>query len=86
MGVTLRPRKILYVTAGLRGGGTSNLRGGDVITDINGQAVRSAEDIASYIDAFNPGDHVTIGLLRGGQRQTADTTLGVWQPTGTAAR
>jgi len=72
--------------AGLRGGGTSNLRGGDVITDINGQAVRSAEDIASYIDAFNPGDHVTIGLLRGGQRQTADTTLGVWQPTGTAAR
>lgn len=72
--------------AGLRGGARNNLAGADIVTDLNGQPVRSAEDIASYIDGFEPGDHVTVGYVRAGQRRTVDVVLGVWQPTGTTAR
>jgi 2-alkenal reductase len=66
--------------AGLQGSPTqqSGVAGGDVITAIDGQAVDSFEDLTSYL--FNNtqvGQTVTLTLLRQGQEQTVELTLGV---------
>jgi S1-C subfamily serine protease len=64
---------------GLRGGTRADPTGGDVITDIDGHTTRSVEDVAAYIDQKNPGETVKVTYLRGGQFQTADVALGVWE-------
>jgi 2-alkenal reductase len=51
--------------------------GGDVIIAADGQAIRRMEDLTSYL--FNNtqvGQTVTLTLLRQGQEQTAEVTLG----------
>ena len=51
--------------------------GGDVITAIDGQQVRRFEDLTSYL--FNKtqvGQTVTLTILRAGQQQTIQLTLG----------
>ncbi len=51
--------------------------GGDVITAINGQAVKRFEDLTSYLlSQTQPGQTVTLTVLRGGQEQTVKVTLG----------
>jgi S1-C subfamily serine protease len=51
--------------------------GGDVITGINGQAVKRFEDLTSYLlSQTQPGQTVTLTVLRGGQEQTVKVTLG----------
>ncbi len=67
--------------AGLRGATGSNPATGDIITALDGQPVRSVEDVASYIDKKEPGDTVRVAYARGGQTQEASVTLDVWQPT-----
>ncbi len=65
--------------AGLRGGRTrldNGLRvGGDVIVEIDGKKVRSAEDVTAIIGARNPGDTVRIVYYRGRQRRSANVQL-----------
>jgi S1-C subfamily serine protease len=39
---------------------------GDVITSIDGRAIRTSEDLSDALDAFAPGDSVSLGLLREG--------------------
>jgi 2-alkenal reductase len=52
--------------------------GGDVITAINGQPVRSIEDVIAYLaDSTRPGDKVTLDLIRAdGKPSTVEVTLG----------
>ena len=55
--------------------------GGDIITSIDGQTINHFEDLVSYL--FNntqPGQVVTLTILRSGQEQQVKVTLGT-QPT-----
>ncbi len=57
--------------------GVQGTVGGDVITAINGQTINSMSDIIAYL-AVNTqvGQTVTLTILRDGQTQTVDVTLG----------
>lgn len=57
--------------------GVEGTVGGDVITAINGQPVNSMSDIIAYLAIHTQvGQKVTLTVLRNGQTQTVDITLG----------
>ena len=69
--------------AGLEGGdatvseGGQQVRaGGDVITAADGQAVSGMDDLISVINGKQPGDTVTLDILRDGDEQQVDVKLG----------
>jgi S1-C subfamily serine protease len=49
---------------------------GDVIVDINGTAITSAEDLQKVIQDAKPGQSVTITYYEGDSKRTATATLG----------
>ena len=55
--------------------------GGDVILAVNGKKVVGPSDLSIFISQYKPGDHVTLQILRDGQHQSIDVTLGT-RPTG----
>lgn len=59
-------------------GGSSEIpEGGDVIVEIDGETVQSNEDLSSYLmRKTSPGDTVELGIIRDGERQTVEVTLG----------
>ena len=69
--------------AGLRGG-DETIRfqvgrystGGDVILAVDGRDVILPDDLARHISDKRPGDVVELEILREGERQTVDLTLG----------
>ncbi len=68
--------------AGLRAGtGTTTIdgrqypTGGDVVTEVDGEAVATAEDLQRAIDAKKPGDTITLNVVRGGDSRTVEVTL-----------
>jgi S1-C subfamily serine protease len=69
--------------AGLRGGteqallgNMQILLGGDLIVSIDGQPIRSSEDISDLMDHQQVGDAVTVTFYRGRRRMTTRLTLG----------
>jgi S1-C subfamily serine protease len=69
--------------AGLRGGsqpfeinGESVLLGGDVIIAIDGKAVASIADLKAALADMQPGESVSLTILRDGDQQELDVTLG----------
>lgn len=69
--------------AGIRGGDTQATiggapvrLGGDIITGIDGKVIVSMEDLVNVINAADPGDKLTLRVLRGGHTQSIDVTLG----------
>jgi S1-C subfamily serine protease len=69
--------------AGVRGGsasatvdGQTLTVGGDIIVSIDGHAVVKFSDLAETIAAKQPGDRVTLGIIRGGTRMRVPVTLG----------
>ena len=50
--------------------------GGDVIVELDGQEITTSAELQSGIDAKQPGDTVTIIVLRDGDRRTLQVTLG----------
>jgi S1-C subfamily serine protease len=66
-------------TAGLKGSniGTNGqpVAGGDVITSIDGNAVKTIDDLTSYINTKNVGNTVTLSILRGGNTISVQVTL-----------
>ncbi len=72
--------------AGLRGGARGDPATGDIIVALDGQPVRSVEDVATIIDKKEPGDVVPVSYVRGGQTQETTVTLDVWQASQTPAR
>lgn len=66
--------------AGLKGGTaaseTATPTGGDVITAIDGSAVSNAGDVIRAIGTKRPGDTIALTIIRNGDEQTVDVTLG----------
>ena len=74
--------------AGVEAGGTSatingeEVRlGGDIITEVDGKALKSMDELVEIIQGHEPGDEVELKILRDGDEKTADVTLGT-QPQG----
>ncbi len=69
--------------AGIKGGG-KEIRfqaslvkiGGDVITKLNGRQITRENDFSEQITRYRPGDTITLELYRGGDRRSAQVTLG----------
>ncbi len=49
---------------------------GDVITGVNGEAVKNARDLARSIATMQPDSSAKLAILRNGQQQTITVTLG----------
>ena len=65
--------------AGLRGTGRNEegrIELGDVIVAVDGKAIESSEDLYTTLQQYQPGNTVTLTLLRNGKRQEVKTTLG----------
>jgi len=69
--------------SGLRGGSGDELfngeaitKGGDLIVAVNGQAVRSADDVVRQVAARLPGERVALTIVRGGERRVVRVRLG----------
>jgi S1-C subfamily serine protease len=68
--------------AGLRGSGTDERGqptfGGDVVINVDGQAVAKVEDLISYFNGKKPGDGISFSIYRGEDKIIIDVTLGEW--------
>jgi putative serine protease PepD len=71
--------------AGLRGGTAGDgstpgaqARGGDVIVAVDGTAIRRVQDLSAFLDAKQPGDTVSLTVLRNGSRLEVRVTLAPW--------
>jgi putative serine protease PepD len=54
----------------------AGLRNGDVVTEVNGDTVDSADELRELIDARSPGDTVELTLKRNGDTRTVKVELG----------
>ena len=57
-------------------GGADVVLGGDVLSKIDGKTVRGMDDVIKVVDSHDPGDQVTLELVRGKDKRTAKVTLG----------
>jgi S1-C subfamily serine protease len=69
--------------AGLEGGdeqvivdGTSYVLGGDIVTQVDGEAVTSPDDLRAVIMERDPGDSIRLDIQRGDSERTVSVTLG----------
>jgi S1-C subfamily serine protease len=69
--------------AGLEAGNTSATingeevqLGGDIITEVDGEKLKSMDELVELIQSSKPGDELQLTILRGDQEKTADVTLG----------
>lgn len=63
--------------AGLVGADPETSEGGDLIVSFNGEPVTSFDDlVALLVTTSEPGQTVTLGILRGGESQTVDVVVG----------
>jgi S1-C subfamily serine protease len=51
---------------------------GDIITAIDGHPVSSVPDLTSYLNSKQPGDVVSLTIIRNGNQQNVDLTLAAW--------
>ena len=54
----------------------AGVKAGDVITAVDGTAVKSAESLRAIIDSHKPGDKITLTVTRGGSSKPLSVTLG----------
>jgi S1-C subfamily serine protease len=69
--------------AGLRGGndeiefqGATVKTGGDVIVAVDGKKLETESDLSRLVAEYQPGDEVTLTIIRDGQEQQVKVTLG----------
>jgi S1-C subfamily serine protease len=70
--------------AGLRGGDDAPIRfqaqevevGGDVITAVNGDPIEANSELPLLISRLEPGDEVTLQVIRDGEEEELELTLG----------
>jgi S1-C subfamily serine protease len=69
--------------AGIKGGGkeirfqTTRVKlGGDVIIGVNGRKISRGQDLSELISRSQPGDVVTLEIIRGGERREVRVTVG----------
>jgi serine protease Do len=67
----------LYVNDLVAGGGAeqAGLRKGDIITKVNGHAVTESSDLQETVGRLQPGDKVSLGVLRDGSEKNFSVTL-----------
>jgi Do/DeqQ family serine protease len=53
----------------------------DVIVSINGQRLRDSGSLRNAVGLLQPGEKVTVGLIRDGREQTVTAMLGELEPT-----
>ena len=53
----------------------AGLREGDVVTEIDGEAVADADELRTLIDARQPGDSIELTIVRDGDEQTIEVEL-----------
>jgi putative serine protease PepD len=53
----------------------AGIKGGDVITAIDGHATAGADAVIAAVRAFQPGDRVSVTYVRNGQSKTVTVTL-----------
>lgn len=56
--------------------GKAGVEIGDIITVLNGEAVKNSRDLARKIAVLKPGATAKIGVFRNGREKTLDVTLG----------
>jgi S1-C subfamily serine protease len=65
--------------AGLRAGGTSTgdgiRAGGDLIVEVNGETIKTPDDVPAAIADLKPGDDVEVVFYRGDERKTVKVEL-----------
>ena len=68
--------------AGLTGAGVDSegelASGGDIITAVDGVEVEAVTDVIAYLNSKQPGDVVTLTVIRGGETIELSVTLGEW--------
>ena len=55
----------------------AGVKQGDIIVAIDGQAIDTEHPLDSVLTQFAPGETVTLGVLRDGQKVEVQVTLGV---------
>jgi S1-C subfamily serine protease len=55
--------------------GRAGLEGGDVITEVGGEPIRSSTDLVVALRAHKPGEVVVVGYWRGGKHHIAEVTI-----------
>ena len=55
---------------------SAGLQPGDVITAVDGQPLDSESALAENLNQHKPGDSITLTVIRGGQQQNIQVTLG----------
>lgn len=58
------------------GAASAGVKAGDVITAVDGAAVKSAESLRAIIDSHKPGDKIRLTVTRNGSSKTLSVTLG----------
>jgi putative serine protease PepD len=56
-------------------GSDAGLESGDIVTEVDGRRVTSANGLIALIRSYRPGDEVTVTYLRDGDEHEADVTL-----------
>ena len=56
--------------------GTSYVLGGDIVTQVDGEAVTSPDDLRAVIMERDPGDSIRLDIQRGDSERTVSVTLG----------
>jgi serine protease Do len=54
----------------------AGLKEGDIILEINGEKITASNPLGNIIQKYNPGDKITLKILRAGQEKTIEVTLG----------
>ena len=49
--------------------------GGDIIVSVDGEEITTAEDLPRIISRKDPGEEVTLGIIRDGEEMEVDVTL-----------
>ena len=66
--------RVEEVTTG-SAGAEAGLEPGDVVTSVDDELVTSSDDLVATIRSHRPGDQVSLGYVRDGERATVDATL-----------
>ena len=61
---------------GLRGGDPQTGEGGDLIVAIDGQEIKTGDELAAAVAGKQPGDKVEVEYYRGDDKETAEVELG----------
>jgi len=51
------------------------LKSGDVITSVDGQPIKTANDLTKKIHAMSPGSSIRVAMIRNGQESSLNVTL-----------